>query len=249
MESTTESEILAGADREPLKLSYETVTLFSTPRVILRSRMTINSMEIGVLEQEQYRYVARRTNQSEQLFRRQLHKVLEAFPAIRKEKSNVQAISIPVYNRMLKKGNLGAVLFDELTAHPSVSAGELIMEVSADILFEDLEPMAAELKRVRDMGVKIAIWELGDPFCPLLRVKEIPCDYIFLDSYPLNFLNEEEKDWFSSLCRLLHSNEKTRVIAPGLPQWELTELCENLGCDGYSLGENAEPPAPEEEDA
>lgn len=247
--SNTQSDMLAVTDTEPLKLDYETVYQFSTQRVLLRSTMTINSMELGALEQEQYRYVARRTSQSEQLFRRQLHKVLGAFPCLRKERPNVQAVSIPVYNRMLKKGNLGSVIFDELTAHPGVSASDLIMEVSADILFEDLEPLKAELNRVRNMGVKIAVWEFGDPYCPLLRLKEIPHDYIFLDSYPVSLLNEEEKPYFESLCRFLHTEEKTRVMAVELPSWELSQLAEQLGCDGWSLSKDAEPPAEKEEDA
>ena len=233
---------------EPLKMNYETVTQFSSQKILLRSTMTINSMSVGVLEQEQYRYVARRTVQSEQLFKRQLHKVMNDLPGLLKEHPFLQAVSIPVYNRMLKKGNLGSTIFDALAAHPDVSASNLCMEVSADVLFEDLEPMAQELQRVQGMGIKISVWEVGDPYCPLLRLSEIPYNYIFLDSYAVNLLTEEKEGLFEGLCRFLHTEEKTAVFAVHLPDWALCQRAEALGCDGYSLSQDAPPPPEEEED-
>ena len=250
--SQPDMESLIGSEFQPLTLQYEPVFHFSNQRILLRSTMTISSKEFGTLQQEQYRYVARRTVQSEQVFRRQLHKVLEAMPEMLAAKPNIQAISIPVYNRMLKKGNLASTIFEELTTHPNASAANLCVEVSADVLFEDLEPMAAELQRVKKMGVTLAIWELGDPFCPLLRLGEIPCDYLFLDRFPVGLLaddSEVSQNRFKGLMQLLHTDENTSVIAVQLPDNRLCEKAERLGCDGYSLAEGVEPPKEEEADA
>ena len=194
MPSISQAEMQAVQDSgfEPLRLNFETVHQFSSPRLLLRSTLTVQSLEVGVLEQEQYRYVVRRTQQSQQLFQRQLQKVMEALPELMKKNPRLEAVTVPIYNRMLKKANGAAGIFEALTAHPQVSAQNLCIEVSADILYEDLEPLAAELQRIRNMGVKIAIWELGDPFCPLLRLQQIPYDYLILDSYPVSLLQKEE---------------------------------------------------------
>ena len=249
--SQPDIEAVTGSEFLPLTLKYEPITQFSNQRLVLRSTMTISSQEFGTLEQEQYRYVARRTAQSEQLFKRQLHKVLEALPRLLKERPYIQAVTIPVYNRMLKKANLASTIFEELATHPEASAANLCVEVSADVLFEDLEPMAAELQRVRDMGISIALWELGDPFCPLLRLGEIPHDFLFLDSYAVSLLADEEEEkqkLFKGLCQLLHADEKSSVIAVELPDSGLCERAERLGCDGYSLAEGVQPPKEEEAD-
>ena len=245
-------EAAVDSDFQPLILSYEPVIQFSSQKILLRSSMTIQSAEFGKLRQEQYRYVARRTVQSEQVFRRQLHKVLCAMPELMKTHPNLQAVTIPVYNRMLKKGNLASTIFEELARHPGTSAGNLCVEVSADLLFEELEPMAAELQRVKDMGVFVAIWELGDPYCPLMRLSQVPYDYLILDSYPVSLLETGEEDsvsQFRALCQFLHGNELARIIAPGLSDSNLAQQAEQLGCDGYSLGKQAAPPAEEEGDA
>ena len=254
MPSLSQPDIQAVTDCEiqPLTLSYEPVVHFSNQRILLRSTMTISSQEFGSLSQEQYRYVARRTSQSEQVFRRQLHKVLEAMPQMLAEKPYIQAVSIPVYNRMLKKGNLASTIFEELTTHPNTSAANLCVEVSADVLFEDLEPMAAELQRVKKMGVTVAIWEVGDPYCPLLRLRELPYDYLMLDRFPVELLaedSEESQNQFKGLMQLLHADENTSVIAVQLPDSRLCQRAEDLGCDGYSLAEGVEPPKDEEADA
>ena len=251
MSFTTEAEMqpAEGSGFEPLRLNYETVTQFSSQRILLRSTLTVHSLEVGVLEQEQYRYVVRRTSQSEQLFQRQLKKVLDDLPRLRKEKPFLEAVTIPVYNRMLQKANLASSIFDALTLHPGASPQNLCMEVSADLLFEDLERLTPELKRVRDMGVKIAVWELGDPFCPLLRLAQVPYDYLFLDSYPVSMLSDGREAEFRSLCAFLHTEEKTRVFAPDLPDGNLCPLAESLGCDGYTLAPDAPLPETEEGDA
>ena len=243
----TPIETAADGSFQPLLLRYETVRQFSSQKLLFRSSLVIQSMELGTLEQEQYRYVARRTVQSEQLFGRHLHKVVEALPELLKENPRLDAVSIPVYNRMLKKSSLAGAIFKELSAHPGVSASNLMVEVSADILYEELEPLQQELERVRNMGVRVAIWELGDPFCPLLRLRELSYDYLILDSWAVNLLAYEHTEDFESLCRFLHTREKTRIIAPGISDVSLLESAEKLGCDGYTLTPEADLP-PEEED-
>ena len=251
MPSISQAEMQAVQDSgfEPLELSYETVHQFSSQRLLLRSALTIHSLDVGVLEQAQYRYVARRTSQSQQLFDRQLQKVLEQLPELLKQRKQIEAVTIPIYNRMLKKGNLAASIFDALTRFPQVSPQMLCVEVSGDILFEELEPLTAELQRVKNMGVKIAVWELGDPFCPLLRLSQIPCDYLILDSHPVSWLMEDREAEFRSLCDFLHRDEKIRIFAPEIPDGALCPKLEALGCDGYSLAPDAPLPETEEGDA
>ena len=247
--SQMDIQTVTDSNLEPLKLNFEAVRFFSSPHVLLRSTMTIQSLELGTLEQEQYRYVARRTAQSQKLFRRHLHRILEGFPQLRQEQPKMELVSLPIYSRMLKKGTLAGSLFDELSSHPRVSPESLCVEVSADILFEDLEPLLGELERVKDLGVKIAVWEVGDPFCPLLRLRELPYDYLILDQSNLALLNEDRKGELEALCSFLHQREKTRILLPGLPDPALSELAEQVGCDGWSLAPDAVPISDEEGDA
>ena len=42
------------------------------------------------------------------------------------------------------------------------------------------------------MGVRIAICEVGDEFCPVFRLAELPFDYAFVDDYATNSLDRED---------------------------------------------------------
>ena len=119
-----QSEIQSVLDsgREPLVLTWERVTPFSSRQCLLRTGLEIHSLELGVLTPEQYRYVARRTSQSERLFRRHLHKLLEQIPGILQKDPTVGVFTLPACGRLLKKASLGSILFEELAAHPAVPA-------------------------------------------------------------------------------------------------------------------------------
>ena len=220
---------------ESLVLRYETIRQFSTPQKILRSTMDIRSLDLGVITLEQYRYVARRTSQGDQLFRRHLHKLMQVLPAMLEKNRSIRCVSIPAYGRLLRNGLLSKMLFEELSATPSVSASNICVELSTDFLFEeDLKELAKELFRVRSLGVPVALMELGDPFCPVLRLFDVPFDYAILDSYAVSAGNERQDELLMGLCSLLHTG-KVLVFAPGLREEGQISRVQRLGCDGYSL--------------
>ena len=222
---------------ESLVLRYETIRQFSTPQKILRSTMDIRSLDLGVITLEQYRYVARRTSQGDQLFRRHLHKLLRDLPEMLEKNRSIRCVSVPAYGRLLRNGTLSKILFEELSATPSVSASNICVELSTDFLFEeDMKELAKELFRVRSLGVPVALMELGDPFCPLLRLFDVPFDYAILDSYAVSAGNERQDELLMGLCNLLHTG-KTLVFAPRLKEEGQISRVQRLGCDGYSLAE------------
>lgn len=247
--SQAEIQSVLDSGIKPLSLDYEQVSQFSTRGTILRTHLTIHSLDLGNLSPEQYRYVARRTSQGQRLFRRHLHKLMEEIPSLLKAQPNIKAFSLPVYGRMLTEATLCSTIFEELTAHPEVSSDNLCIEISADILFEELTSFVDELQRVRDMGVSVALWEVGDPHCPLLRIPEIPCDYIFLDPYLASFLSQEDRHReFKCVCDLFHLSEQVRVMAVELPDASLCEVAERLECDGYSMAPGVAPPSEEDDE-
>ena len=223
---------------QALSLTYEAIRQFDSPRVFMRTSMNINSLELGILTPQQYRYVAQRTSQADHLFERHLHKLLEKIPEFMANPNPIQFFTVPAYGRMLKNGTLSTILFDRLTAHPQVSSSMLCIELSADLLFEELEPLQAELQKLRELGVRIALTEVGDEFCPLLRLSQLPYDLAFLDTYPVSLVNTPGDSAFEGLAGFLHSCGK-KMIAVDVKDRDLLFQLEQLGCDGYSLMDSA----------
>ena len=95
------------------------------------------------------------------------------------------------------------------------------------------------IAELREMGVKIAVCEVGDEFCPVFRLTSTAFDYAFLDRYATDsLLGNGAERIAGSLVGFLHYL-KVKVIAPQLEAEEQIAAAEAIGCDGYTVG--AEP--------
>jgi hypothetical protein len=77
--------------------------------------------------------------------------------------------------------------------YPFLERKQICVAFSSDILFEDLDIVREELRRARELGVKIAMLGVGDEYCPVLRLVGMPIDIAVLDSYTMALLEDEER--------------------------------------------------------
>lgn len=228
VKETVESNI------QPIVLDFSEVTLFESQKRIVRSFITVNSLDLGVLGYKQYRFVARRTKIGNHLVRRHLQKLFREIPRLLAENPDVVCFTVPVYARLLADSELAAMLVDMLSLYPEVPPQKICIELSADILYEDLEMASAKINELRDLGVKIAIFEVGDQFCPVFRLSEIKFDYAFMDAYSTASLTEDSRDRVAgSLVNYLHYLNSL-VIAPGLDTEDKIAGAKSVGADGYT---------------
>ena len=220
----------------PILLQYEPVRFFSSAETILRSHLVVNSLELGTLTMREYRFVARRTKQGDHLVERHLLKLCREIPALLAENPSVTAVTVPAYARLLRDGFLAKTVLEILSFFPEVSPATLCIELSADILYEDMEEAAARIAELRSLGVKVAIAEVGDEYCPVFRLTSLAFDYAFLDRYATDsLLGDSAERIAGSLVGFLHYL-KVKVVAPLLETEEARAAAEAVGCDGYTVG-------------
>ncbi len=218
----------------PIVFDMEPVRFFNEDRLIIRSLMVINSLELGTLTYRQYRFVARRTKQGERMVERHLHKLMRAIPELLSEHGGVDCFTVPVYARLLKDGFLANLLIDCFTLFPKVSPELICIELSADILYENVEDAKERIEELRSLGVKVAICEVGDEFCPVFRLADIRFDYAFLDSFATASLERADAERVcGSLVRYIHYLD-VKVIAPELDSEAAVESARAVGCDGFT---------------
>ena len=189
----------------------------------------------------QYRFVARRTAVGDQLVERHIHKLLYKLPELTEALPDVLFYTVPVYPRLLKNNTLCDILVREFSKNPKADLSRIAIEISADILYEQLDELTPELLKVKELGVKLIVSEVGDPFCPLLRLKKLPFDMAFLDTVALH-LKDDDPTLPRSLVLML-SSLKLDAYACELQNEALVPLAESIGCKGYSVfatGDGAE---------
>ena len=218
----------------PITLEFSEIKFFESNEKIVRSFITVNSLDLGVLGYKQYRFVARRTRVGNQLVRRHLEKLFRIIPDLISENPEISCITIPVYARLLGDGELAAMIVDIHSLYPEVPIGKVCIELSADILYEDLAAASERIDQLRELGVKVAICEVGDQFWPVFRLSEIKFDYAFMDSYSTDSLDGDSAERIAgSLVKYLHYLD-ANVVAPGLDSNEKIEGAKSVGVDGYT---------------
>ena len=218
----------------PITLGFSNVQFFNTDERVVRTALIVNSLDLGVLEYAQYRFVARRTKVGNQLVRRHLEKLFRRIPELLSEHPEIKCFTVPVYARLLSESELAAMLVDMISLYPEVPPSKICIELSADLLYEDLAAAAEKIDELCALGVSVAISEVGDQFCPVFRLSEIKFDYAFMDAYSTAYLGGAEQDRVAgSLVKYLHYLD-VKVIAPGLESEAAIKGAAEVGADGYT---------------
>ena len=218
----------------PIDLDFIPVKLFDSSEKLQRSFIVVNSLELGVLDYRQYRFVARRTKLGAQLVKRHLLKLFRALPEILESDPDISAVTVPVYARLLLEGELASELVDIQSLYYEVPPKKICIELSADILYEDLGAAKEKINEIRELGYKVAISEVGDCFCPVFRLSELDFDYAFMDDYSVRSLDDDSAERVAgSLVEYLHRQD-VKVIAPGLDTEGKIAAAKLIGADGYT---------------
>ncbi len=222
----------------PIRLTYDRMNSFATGKAILRSFMVVESLDLGTLTYREYRFVARRTKQGNAMIRRHIEKLFRAYTHEPPDADALECISIPVYARLLKGGELAEMLMEAFASFPEVPPSKICIELSADILYEDIKEAKSRLKDLRDMGLKLAICEVGDEFCPVFRLSELSFDYAFADEFATASLSADDYERVAgSLVSFLHLLN-VAVYAPGLDSEAALDAARLVGFDGYGMNES-----------
>ena len=223
----------------PLTFDYQNVVFFGKETGILRTTMVLHSPDVGTLTYREYRFVARRTRPGLHMVKRHVEKLLRLIPKVAEQYPHIECFTVPVFPRMIRDGELIRILYDAFAMSPAVHPSQVCIEVSADILYEEAETVKARLEEIRELGVKVAINEVGDEFCPFFKLSGLPFDMIFLDGYATDILETSEAEQvMGGLIQYLKSFG-VPVIAPELETEEQLATAKLLECDGYSLSPTA----------
>ena len=233
----------------PIVIEIDEAHHFESREKLARTFLTINSLDLGVLTYRQYRFVARRTKQSAQLTDRHVQKLFRRLPELLEDRADISCYIIPVYARLVKDGELVDILLRAMSIYPDAYPGRVCIEISADILYEDIDGVKERIQQLRNMGFRIAISEVGDRFCPIFSLAEIPFDYAFLNEAVMAKLVLPDGDRVvGSIVNYLKSLD-VKVFAPDVSDPELLFDLKRVGCDGYTktwLDEIAEDETAEE---
>lgn len=127
------------------------------------------------------------------------------------------------------------------------SADRLTLEITESELISDLRSAAARLRELQELGLRIAIDDFGTGYSSLSYLKNLPLDYLKIDSGLTGDISGSEKDQVvvRSIISMAHSLGLS-VIAEGVETEEQLALLSDQGCEFYQGFLRSGPLVPEE---
>lgn len=224
---------------KPIILDAQRVKNYQDELEGVRTSLVIKSLALGTLTPNEYRFVARRTVQANGLVERNIEKLFYFYEALKTEYEGAGFFTVSVYARTLLGGELKQMLLAEMEKHPNVDTTKIALEMSADILFENIEVFGKELAEIKELGFKIALCEVGSEFCPILRLNELPYDIVFLDGYVPNSIETNGREQEMQALMTIIATRPVKIYGSCITQ-EQIPLVQKLGADGYTEAEDEE---------
>ena len=153
-------------------------------------------------------------------------------------------MSVNVSSRQLQQADFVERLREVLATHPSLSLGELELEVLETSALKDLTRVSQIIEDCRELGVMFALDDFGTGYSSLTYLKRLPVSQIKIDqSFVRDVLNDTDDLPIIKGVLALANAFQLQVIAEGVETIKHGELLLQLGCDlgqGYGIA----PPMP-----
>ncbi len=151
-------------------------------------------------------------------------------------------------------GDLAAAQFDDdirqLVNKAGFDPDRLTLEITESELIGNLAASADKLQRLRTAGVRIAIDDFGTGYSSLSYLKELPVDYLKIDSGLTSDISGSAKDQVvvRSIIDMAHSLH-LGVIAEGVETEAQLEILAEQGCEYFQGFLRSGPLSPDEFEA
>ena len=156
---------------ETLKSGLDPIELLATPinspltdlPIAYRTRLRINSVEVGVIEPEQYDPVASRTSQCVSLALWNFRRVCDLAKDLREISSAIGFFTVRTPPRILTKGKIGDLVETVLKDADYDDPSNVCFEFPRESVFSDTEAMAnAVADGARGKGADVTVYTPGE---------------------------------------------------------------------------------------
>jgi EAL domain-containing protein (putative c-di-GMP-specific phosphodiesterase class I) len=141
------------------------------------------------------------------------------------------SVTVNVSVRQLLSGSFCGHLADALRDTGLPAAG-LTLEITESVLLEESEPVAAELARIKDLGVRLAMDDFGAGYSSIALLLRLQVDVLKIDRTLLDVDHRERGTVLRAITELGHTLGLT-VVAEGVETAGQLDHVRAAHCDAY----------------
>lgn len=232
-------ELRRAIDRAELDLVYQPKILLRSGRVVgFEALLRWPHPELGVLGPDMFIALVRRHGLMRQVTELVVDKALD--DVVRWQTSGVNtAVAVNVFAPDLKDAGLPDALCGALQSR-AISPVSLTVEITEDVILNDIDRVTAVLHRLREQGIRIAIDDFGSGFSALSYLRDLPIDEIKLDRQFISSITKDARAAavVRAVIDLTHELDVI-VVAEGIEDAGTADWLREHGCDigqGYYFG-------------
>ncbi|VAW52189.1 diguanylate cyclase/phosphodiesterase (GGDEF & EAL domains) with PAS/PAC sensor(s), partial [hydrothermal vent metagenome] len=141
-----------------------------------------------------------------------------------------QNVSINLAPRQFKEQDL-VMLFTQAIAENNIDATSLSIEITENVLIDNVGEVESTLKKLRDMGMKILLDDFGTGYASLAYLKEFPVDVVKIDRAFITGIpdNEEDSTTVDAIAGLTRGL-KLDLLAEGVENERQLTVLKDIGC-------------------
>ncbi len=233
-------ELRRAIDHAELDLVYQ-------PKLHLRSGrfMGVEALlrwphpERGVLRPDAFMELVRQHGLMRQVTELVIARALD--DAVRWQSSGVEtSIAVNMFAPDLKDAGLPDALCRAL-GNRGLPPARLTVEITEDLILNDIDRVTAVLHRLRDQGIRVAIDDFGSGFSALSYLPDLPIDEVKLDRQFISAITEDARAAavVRAVIDLAHELDVI-VVAEGIEDARTADWLREHDCDigqGYYFGE------------
>ncbi|MEV8503488.1 EAL domain-containing protein [Actinoplanes sp. NPDC051475] len=155
-------------------------------------------------------------------------------------------MAVNVSVRQFEHGDLAATV-GEVVAETGMPVGQLCLEMTESVLLTDTDENLAQLRRLKDLGVTLAMDDFGTGYSSLAYLRRFPMDTLKIDRSFVERLGGDSEDeaLVRTIVRLGQSLGMT-TVAEGIEDAAQLSILQDLRCD-YAQGFYLSRPLPADE--
>jgi diguanylate cyclase (GGDEF)-like protein len=226
-------------------LLYEPIVDLASQRVVgLEAQLRWRHPAQGILPSENFIALAEETGLSVPIGRWMLEEAATMAAAWNVAGHRV-GVSVPVTANQLGREGFATDVRRALL-QSGIEPSLLTLEIAESTVMHDVDVIAARLQEMKQLGVRIALYDFGSGYAHHSDLRRLPLDFLVVDRTSLAASDEEDyRSWLLQAILVLGRDLSLTVIAKGIGTEEELITLQTLGCtlaQGPFLGE----PAPAE---
>jgi EAL domain-containing protein (putative c-di-GMP-specific phosphodiesterase class I) len=225
-----EVELNAALQNNQFFLLYEPVYDVASRNVVaLEALLRWRHPAQGVLPPENFMALAEETGLSVPMGRWMLEEAATKAAAWNVAGHRV-SVSVPVTATQLARDGFATDVRRALL-QSGIDPSLLTLEISESTVLQDVEVVAARLQEVKQLGVRLAIYDFGSSYAHHSDLRRLPLDFLVVSRTSLAASDDEDyRSWLLQAILVLAKDLSLTVIAKGIGTQEELIALQTLGC-------------------